>query len=381
MSRNIFWGVGMNWRFWLGFRSKLGISSLLFVLGSLSGCSTFSAQSQVDSLTSLSPAKASVDLASISEESFMVPGGDPGISLYIRNKRLKTLGSYRPDNVVLFVHGATYPSETGFDLRLDGVSWMDVLAAAGFDVYMVDIRGYGPSTRPPEMSQPASQNPPIVNSDVAARDYAAAADWVRSRRSIPRLIVMGHSWGTVISSVYTTRHPDKVQRLVLYAPVWLRQTPSLTDAGGSLGAYRQVTVAQAKARKDAGLRPGVQLQSDAWFEIWSRETFSSDPVGRLADPKFVRAPNGVVEEGRNTWNKGTPVYDPALIKVPTLLVLAEWDADTPPYMAQTLFTLLTNSHPKKLTILSQGTHGIMNETNRFALFDEVQRFLMDGRTN
>ena len=240
----------------------------------------------------------------------MVPGGDPGISLYVRNKRLKTLGSYRPENVVLFLHG-----------------------------------------------------------------------WIRSRRSIPRLIVMGHSWGTVISSVYTTRHPDKVQRLVLYAPVWLRQTPSLTDAGGSLGAYRQVKVAQAKARKDSGLRPGVQLQSDAWFEIWARETFSSDPVGRLADPKFVRAPNGVVEEGRNTWNKGTPVYDPALIKVPTLLVLAEWDADTPPYMAQTLFPLLTNSHPKKLTILSKGTHGIMNETNRFALFDEVQRFLLDGRTN
>jgi esterase/lipase len=64
--------------------------------------------------------------------------------------------------------------------------------------------------------------------------------------------------------------------------------------------------------------------------------------------------------------------------VPTLLILAEWDADTPPYMAQTLYPLLVNAHPKKLVLLSQGTHGIMNELERFSLFDEVYRFLSDG---
>jgi esterase/lipase len=44
-------------------------------------------------------------------------------------------------------------------------------------------------------------------------------------------------------------------------------------------------------------------------------------------------------------------------------------------MAQTLFPLLKNSPRKKLVILSGGTHSIMNETERFSLFHEVERFL------
>ena len=39
---------------------------------------------------------------------------------------------------------------------------------------------------------------------------------------------MGWSWGTVTMATYTTQNPKKVERLVLYAPSWIRQTPSLT---------------------------------------------------------------------------------------------------------------------------------------------------------
>ena len=57
-------------------------------------------------------------------------------------------------------------------------------------------------------------------------------------------------------------------------------------------------------------------------------------------PPAVRAPNGVVQDGAEFFGAGKPYYDPAKITVPTLLVGAEWDRDTPPYMAQTLFPLL-----------------------------------------
>ena len=65
--------------------------------------------------------------------------------------------------------------------------------------------------------------------------------------------------------------------------------------------------------------------------------------------------------------------------MPTLLILAEWDADTPPYMAQTLFPLLVNAAPKRLVIIGEGTHSIINEKNRLQLFGEVQMFLEDAR--
>jgi hypothetical protein len=41
--------------------------------------------------------------------------------------------------VVLFVHGATYPAESSFDLALDGVSWMDWIAQRGWDVDLLDM--------------------------------------------------------------------------------------------------------------------------------------------------------------------------------------------------------------------------------------------------
>ena len=313
-------------------------------------------------------------------EDFMVPSGAAGIDLYVRNKRLASTTQFTKDNVILFVHGATYPSETGFDLRLDGLSWMDVLAQQGFDVYMMDVRGYGKSSRPAAMDQPPMNNPPIADTDTAARDYAAVADWVRARRQVTQLNVMGHSWGTATTALYATRHADKVNRLVLYAPVWLRTTASLTDAGGALGAYRTVTVDAARARKSSGLKAGQNPQTDEWFETWAAVTFESDPVGAKAQPKFLRAPNGSVQDGRQYWSVGKPVYDPALITAPTLLILAEWDADTPPYMAQTLFPLLKNTASKKLVILSGGTHSIMNERERFSLFGEVENFFNKGVT-
>lgn len=310
----------------------------------------------------------------------MIPGADPGVQLYVRNKRLRSMAEFRPDNVVLFVHGATYPAETAFDLKLDGLSWMDYIAARGYDVYMVDIRGYGKSSRPAEMDQPAAANKPIVSTDTAARDYGAAADFVRARRNVDKINVLAWSWGTAITALYTSRNNDKVHRLALYAPVWIRQGGrSLTDSGGALGAYRIVTIDAAKKRKEAGLKAGKNPMPDAWFEAWAEATFASDPVGAKANPRFVRAPNGVVQDGRDYWAAGKALYDPADIRVPTLLILAEWDADTPLYMAQTLFPLLTNAAPKRLVTIGEGTHSVIHEKNRMQLFREVQLFFDEAR--
>src|SRR4051794_20153816 len=102
-------------------------------------------------------------------ESFMIPSGDAGIELYLRNKRPAGMTNFPAENILLYVHGATYPSETAFDLPIEGASMMDLIAARGYDVYLVDIRGYGRSTRPPEMSAPPQAHKPIVSTDVAVR--------------------------------------------------------------------------------------------------------------------------------------------------------------------------------------------------------------------
>ena len=323
---------------------------------------------------------AAAEPPALTTDDVMVKSSDPGIQLYVRNKRPVGLKTFRADRTVLFVHGATYPAETAFDLPLGGQSWMEFIAAHGYDVWLVDLRGYGRSTRPPEMAAPPEANKPLVRGDTAVKDIGSAVDYILAKRHIATLNLIGWSWGTTLMATYTTRHPAKVRRLVLYAPSWLRQNPAPVPPG-KLGAYRSVTMGAARERWLNGVPQDKKedLIPFGWFDIWASATWATDPVGDKQTPPVLRAPNGVQQDGREFHGAGKPYYDPAKITVPTLLMVAEWDHDTPPSMAQTLFPLMVNSPGKRLVELAEGTHHIIMEKNRMALFQAVQAFLDEGR--
>jgi pimeloyl-ACP methyl ester carboxylesterase len=321
---------------------------------------------------------ASAQSPRIVMEEAMVKSPDPGIEIYVRNKRPADMTSFRPERTVLFVHGSTYPAHTAFDLKLDGISWMDYIAARGYDVYLLDLRGYGKSTRPKEMDDKPEASPPLTRGDIAVKDISTVVDFILARRNIPRLNLLGWSWGTTLMSTYATQNPQKVERLALYAPQWIRTTPSLVQAGpGPIAAYRMVRRDQAMQRWLNGVPDDkkADLIPAGWFDSWADATWATDPVGAQANPPVLRAPNGTVQDTADYWAAGKAYYDPAKITVPALLVLAEWDRDTPPYMAQTLFPLLVNSPGKRLVQLAEGTHTIMMEKNRLKLFQAVQAFL------
>jgi pimeloyl-ACP methyl ester carboxylesterase len=309
-------------------------------------------------------------------EEFMIPGPDPGVQLYVRNKRPRDLQAYNPRNIVLFVHGATYPSETSFDLQLEGMSWMDYIASRGFDVYLMDIRGYGKSSRPAEMDQPPERNPPIVRTDTAARDFSVAVDFVLKRRGVPTLTVLAWSWGTTVAAVYISQNNENVNRLVMYAPQWVRKTADVRRrAGGKLDAYSIVKPDAALKRRRAGIPADKNVIPEEWAKEWVRATFASDPVGAKADPPYLRAPNGAVLDGRVYWSAGKPLYDPASIRVPTMVVRGEWDVASTDDMARAVHEKLVNAQPRRLVTIAEGAHGLMMEKNRMQLFREVQRFL------
>ena len=119
---------------------------------------------------------AHAESAKLETASVMIPSGDAGIELCLRNKHSVGMTTFMADKTLLYVHGATYPAESTFDLPIEGASMMDLIAARGYDVWLVDVRGYGCSTRPKEMSEPAADNKPIVTTEIAARDYGAAVD-------------------------------------------------------------------------------------------------------------------------------------------------------------------------------------------------------------
>jgi pimeloyl-ACP methyl ester carboxylesterase len=312
-------------------------------------------------------------------EDMMVPS-EPGIDIFVRNKRPANLAKYTAERTVLCVHGSTYPAHTGFDIPLGGESWMDFIASRGFDVYCLDVRGYGRSTRPKAMSEPAPNNPPFARTPDAVKDITAVLNMILKRRGIAKLNLIGWSWGCTLMAVTTIQNPGKVARLTQYAPPWLRTGPSVIAQNlgpGPLGAYRSVTREQAKVRWLNGVpdHKKATLIPQGWFEQWADATWATDPDGAKQNPPVVRAPNGTVQDSLEFWSAGKPVYDPGQITVPVLVVIGEWDHDTPPYMAQTIFPLLVNSPGKRLVMLPEGTHHLMLEKNRGMLFKTVQAFL------
>jgi pimeloyl-ACP methyl ester carboxylesterase len=330
-------------------------------------------------LVGCAAAPSAPKVQALAVDDFHVPSKAAGVELFVRNKRQAGMQTFPSDQIVLFVHGATFPSESTFDLSLDGLSWMDFIARAGYDVYLVDVRGYGGSTRPTTASEPPGRGSPIATLAEAVDDVDAAVDFIRRRRNVERINLIGWSWGTAIMGRYAATHGDKVDRLVLYAPLWQRRAEPLSTRGVDVKTpYRLVNVAAVKSRWLAGVAQEKQEQliPRGWFETWVTATLATDPWGSRQTPPVIRAPNGVFVE-LQTPGEWVPPYDPAAIRAPTLLIKAEWDADTPSYMAQTLFPLLVNAPRKQYVEIGEGTHSIMLERNRMHLFRTVQAFL-DG---
>ena len=95
-------------------------------------------------------------------------------------------------------------------------------------------------------------------------------------------------------------------------------------------------------------------------------------------PPVLRAPNGVVKDGRDYWAAGRALYDPAGITAPTMIAVGEWDNDTPPALGLALFSLLANAPQKRFALLGEATHTALMERNRMGLFEQVQLFLEGG---
>ncbi|HMH64679.1 MAG TPA: alpha/beta fold hydrolase, partial [Rhizomicrobium sp.] len=163
--------------------------------------------------------------------------------LYVRERALPSvLKTGAGDKVVLFVHGAGTPAEVSFDVPYQDYSWMGYLAAAGFDVFTVDMTGYGRSARPapmndkcnlsPEQQKSFSVNCPqtypgaLTNIESDWNDISATVAYIKKLRHVEKVNLIAWSQGGPRAGGWTANHPDQVARLILLAPAYNRATKS-----------------------------------------------------------------------------------------------------------------------------------------------------------
>lgn len=309
-------------------------------------------------------------------EEFTVAAKDEGISLHIRNKHPAEYYNGKPEQTVLFIHGATFPGTATFDLQLDGTSWMDWMARRGYDVYTVDIRGYGLSTRPPALSQPAEAGAPAVDGATALRDVSKTVDFILSRRGVDRLVLVGWSWGATLAGSYAAQTSSRVEKLVLYAPQWSSEGKP-ADADAKLGAWREVPLASIRERwtRDVPNKERAELLSNTTADAVLAALKASDPEGAKHNPPVLRVPNGAVADWLASWGAGKPYWRPERVSAPTLVVQGEWDAENPPDQGLSVFASLSGAASRRYVLIGEATHALLFEKNRQQLFRAVQGFL------
>ncbi len=297
------------------------------------------------------------------------------LSLFLRH--MPPPDGVKSRGVVLYVHGATFPSALSIAHRFDGRSWRDELCAAGFDVWGLDFLGYGSSDRYPEMTGTAEGHPPLCRAEDASRQIEAAVRAIAGRQSVARVSIIAHSWGTIAAGRFAGRCPDLINRLVFFGPIARRGGAG--DAPAS-PAWRSVTLREQWDRFTAEVPPGEPpVLSRRHFAEWGERYLDSDPVSRKQTPAGVRTPAGPWFDIASAHH-GDLAYDPAGVRAPVAIIRGEWDSLCTDADAHWLMSAFRSSPLRRDVKIGRGTHLMHLEAGRYALYRESEAFLCGGDT-
>jgi pimeloyl-ACP methyl ester carboxylesterase len=298
------------------------------------------------------------------------------------------------DRIVLFVHGAGTPAEVAFDAPVADYSWMQFLARAGFDVFSMDMTGYGRSTRPPAMNDPCNLSnaqqltfvPGLLAAPCAAvygqhmttiasdwNDIGTVVDHVLALRHVRQLNLIAWSLGGPRAGGYASQHPDKVRKLVFLAPAYNRSgaaaPPAQVPANGT--AFNTQSHDEFTANWDRQVGCPDQYDPAVNEAVWSAMV-QSDPVGATWGTGVRRAPQ-VTSWG---WNSAVA----GKLNIPTLAVSGAHDKQVQPERVRDLIADL-GSKQKVFADLACSSHNALWEKNRLLLFRASLEWLTKGTVN
>jgi pimeloyl-ACP methyl ester carboxylesterase len=318
------------------------------------------------------------------------------VQLYMRERALPGTLARAADlegRVVLFVHGAGTPAEVAFDVPFEDYSWMGYLAAAGYDVFSVDMEGYGRSSRPHIMNDYCNLsaenqvalrlgNAPCEPSASGAAttiqsdwdDIARALEYIREMRDVERVSLVGWSLGGPRAGGYAAQYPEEVDKLILLAPAYQRgrsgTRPRSNDGPAMSFQSRDALI----SLWDSQVGCAGQYDPAVLETVWS-EMLASDPVGSTWGPGMRRAPRTLV------WGFNQDTVEDSM--TPTLLIAGVHDVQVSAARVRDLYDDL-GARSKVLLDLGCASHNAMWERVHLEMFSASREWLergtVDGQT-
>ncbi len=304
-------------------------------------------------------------------EAHMRISGHTGHTLFLRH--LPPSEGCSPRGIVLYVHGGTFPSALSIAYRFDGRSWRDELVDAGFHVWALDFRGFGFSDAYPEMQEEPSAHVPLGRARDASAQLERAVRFICAHHRVPRLSIIAHSWGSVVSGHFAGRCPELVDRMVFFGPI-ARRAPA--GEAARLPAWRLISLQDQWDRFTADVPDAeASVLARHHFEAWGQAYLDSDPDSRHRQPHAVKTPCGPFQDIFDAF-AGNLAYDPALVRAPVAIIRGEWDSLCTDADAAWLFGALHNAPVRRDVKIARATHLMHLEENRYALYREAETFLM-----
>lgn len=248
---------------------------------------------------------------------------------------------------MVLVHGTRIPGLSEYDLDVPGGSLAADLASVGHVCYIPDMRGFGRSYRPPEMSEPPQGTRSLYRSTELTRDIDAAVDHLRQATGQGQVAIFGWGAGGMVSMMHAALWPEKVSHLVLYNMIYGGSSShakykigSKWDRPDRPGQFNHAAFGNY-AYNDVGFLGrewDEQIpiaDKDAWRDpaivaAFRQALIDGDPTSLERDPPTYRSPNGMLEDlfnmglGRKLMHAGQ-VYSRVMIVNPEYDVLCRTD--------------------------------------------------------
>ncbi len=236
-----------------------------------------------------------------------------------------------PGAPVLVVHGLSSNGRS-WDIAPDR-SLADALVQAGYDAWLLDLRGHGAATHSPSGQR---QRRGWNLDDYGRYDLAAAIDHIRAATGRAQVGYVGHSMGGMVAAIYQSWHGDAALSalVVVGSPIdFGAPSPAERLAGRAMRASRLNPVLRGDLATGLSARLGKTPQrledyiyapgsiAPAPRAALMREAVSPMTEGELAHLAFI------LERGRLVSADGTRDYvaDLASLKVPLTVIAGRAD--------------------------------------------------------
>ncbi|MFB6457136.1 alpha/beta fold hydrolase [Chitinophaga sp. Hz27] len=272
---------------------------------------------------------------------------------------------------ILFIHGASFPSALSFGFQMSGCSWMDHLSDHNYESYALDFLGYGDADRYPEMSH--DKGLPTGRSTSVYLDINKAIDYILQQAQQRQVILIAHSWGASVAALYAEKFPEKIEKLVLFAPITPsddKATPIIPDR-----PYDSLTPDQ-RVQAMVDLTPANesnQLEPEL-FHQWKEDWLQSDITTEKINGNVIHFPSGPLHDIADL-RLGKSFFNAANIHVPTLIIRGEWDAWPNNNDALQLLHSLPGNISKQYIVIPKGTHVMHLEKCRHQLYTSTLQFI------